>query len=269
MTIKITPIEGARLITKPDVEKQQKPEDIEKITNEEWQEAINILQNAENLLVHFNKTSYSFFKPFRKNIITVFYENYPEMVDLNTSNLEELYGILKDFVIDLMPDRFIYVTGKVKAVKSMLDWDKNQSTNLDKLLNFTEEESKKIDKTAPTSFVFNIARLEDAFSRQKEKKPEEYEFTQEEIDLLIESFLDGSELREKNAMIAKKLYTIVVSEIMDVFLFNISHFSDEEIVSLRHRFIQDIYDFLSAIINKVNSFIYPGNFNLTIPKKDK
>ncbi len=268
MTIKITPIEGAHIITKADVEKQQNPENISKITDEQWEEAINIAQNAENLLIYLEKKLPSIYPSFRKDVLSVFYNHYPEMVDLNTANLEELYEILIDYTLELMPSRFVYVTGEVKAVKSELDWEKNKSENLDELLNITKEESEKIDHTAPTGFVFDIARLKDAFVRQKGKKPEELKFTHEEADALIEGFLDGSDLRKKNAVITKELYHIVVGFIMDTHLFNISHFSNDEILSLRHRFIQDIYDFMSDIINKVNSFLYPDKTRLELPKSE-
>jgi hypothetical protein len=254
MTIKIEPIEGARLITKIDVEKRQKTEDIDQITEEEWQEAINVAQNTENLLIQFKKDSYSFYPSFRKNILAVFYKYYPEMVDLNTENLDELYDIISHHIIEKMSEIVLFVTGKLKAVKSEFNWDKNQSENLETVLNITKDESKQIDMTAPTFFIFNTAKLKDAITRQKGKKFEKLKFIQEEAESIIKSFSDACDLRKKNALITKELYSIIVSGVMDVFRYNISHFSDKEITSTRHVFIQHIYDFMSDIINKVNSF---------------
>lgn len=254
MTIQIDPVEGARRIEKAVVAAYQDPEKIDKITDEEWEEAVNVAQNNENLSVHYKRNIQSFYTPFRKKVFAIFYKNFDIMVELNSSNLKELYKIFFHYVLELMPSRFIYVTGKIKAIKSEFEWEKNESKNLEQLLTITEEEDKKIDKTAPTGYAIN-ATIRDALVRQKDKKAEERTYTPEEAQNIIQSIYDAVDLQKKTAGVIKKLYGIMIPEIMDICLFNTSHLTEKEITSIRGRFIQDIYDFLSKIVNQTNEFI--------------
>ena len=254
MNIKIEPIEGARIITKADVEEQQDPEKIPQITDEEWQEAINVYQNEENINAYLKNKAELVFIPFRKKVFAIFYSHYQEMIELNTSNLEELYEQFVEYMVELMPSRFIYVTGKVRAIKSELDWDENKSENLDQLLQLTEEEVEKIGQTAPCSFNFDAEKFKDTILRQPGKKPEELKFTRDEADSIVDTLLEGEAQRKKNAPVIIELYSVIVPGLMNIYLYNISHLSDDEIRSLRERFVQDIYDFFSSVLNKVWHF---------------
>lgn len=222
----------------------------------------NMMQNANNINEHLSDIIEDIYE-LRTNVFAIFYKIHPEIfTELTTDNLGHLYNYFVDSILTNTVDKFYYVKDKATAIESKFTWKENESPNIGLLNTLTDSDIDILKQNAPFDVKLIapkqlLNKIQDGTKLNKEEIKDNLQYTEEEAEVMTQNFIEAGQIKEKNAAAIIELCNLVLKKLPNIYLFDITPYSNTEVIRLKGWVIQDLMDFFRETIHKARGFVKP------------